>query len=119
MSKCADSSQLTDGSTSTKSMPQLLQSHLYEAFLSGTTYDVLLRVTGSWDAVYKLHRIVLTQAVRAAVDASLETRAHLAVALASNRTSSARSLRLDSKSLPLIPKELKARWSCALITTQM
>lgn len=48
--------------------PQLLQSHLYEAFLSGETADISLRVSGSWNAVYRLHRIVLTQAVRSARD---------------------------------------------------
>ncbi|KAG9055861.1 hypothetical protein FS842_000987 [Serendipita sp. 407] len=39
-----------------------LKDHLYRAFLSGETADVLLRVSGNWNAVYKLHRIVLTQA---------------------------------------------------------
>lgn len=57
-----DAAQVIGSSISMKNMPQHLQSHLYEAFLSGTTYDVLLRVTGNWDAVYKLHRIVLIQA---------------------------------------------------------
>ncbi|KAG8829710.1 hypothetical protein FRC18_009106 [Serendipita sp. 400] len=47
-----------------------LKDHLYRAFLSGETADVLLRVSGNWNAVYKLHRIVLTQAVGAAADAS-------------------------------------------------
>lgn len=42
--------------------PQLLQNHLYEAFLSGETADISLRVSGSWNATYRLHRIVLTQA---------------------------------------------------------
>jgi hypothetical protein len=43
--------------------PQQLQNHLYEAFLTGQTADVSLVVRGSWNAIYKLHRIVLTQAV--------------------------------------------------------
>ncbi|KAG8832766.1 hypothetical protein FRC17_000681, partial [Serendipita sp. 399] len=43
--------------------PQVqLQDHLYKAFLTGQTADVVLRVSGNWNAVYKLHRIVLTQA---------------------------------------------------------
>jgi hypothetical protein len=45
-------------------MPQQLQSHFYDAFLSGETSDISLRVSGSWHAVYRLHRLVLTQAVR-------------------------------------------------------
>ncbi|PFH54700.1 hypothetical protein AMATHDRAFT_185472 [Amanita thiersii Skay4041] len=38
-----------------------IQSHLYLAFLQGRTADVALRITGSWNAIYKLHRVVLIQ----------------------------------------------------------
>ncbi|KAK0245397.1 hypothetical protein EDD85DRAFT_964383 [Armillaria nabsnona] len=41
--------------------PQDLQSHLYHAFLDGKTADVALRISGSWRAVYHLHRVVLIQ----------------------------------------------------------
>ncbi|KAG7450725.1 uncharacterized protein BT62DRAFT_1001516 [Guyanagaster necrorhizus] len=41
--------------------PQDLQSHLYHAFLDGKTADVALRISGSWHAVYHLHRVVLIQ----------------------------------------------------------
>ena len=43
--------------------PVNLQQHLYAAFLEGKTSDVTLRVRGSWHAIYKLHRVVLIQAV--------------------------------------------------------
>ncbi len=43
--------------------PQDLQSHLYHAFLDGKTADVALRISGSWRAVYHLHRVVLIQSV--------------------------------------------------------
>ncbi|KZS90303.1 hypothetical protein SISNIDRAFT_457831 [Sistotremastrum niveocremeum HHB9708] len=39
-----------------------LQSHLYLSFLNGSTADVALHVSGTWDAVYYLHRVVLIQA---------------------------------------------------------
>ena len=42
-----------------------LQSHLYLAFLQGRTADVALRIRGSWNAVYSLHRVVLIQSVSA------------------------------------------------------
>ncbi|KAF5377221.1 hypothetical protein D9615_006395 [Tricholomella constricta] len=38
-----------------------IQNHLYTSFLEGSTADVALRVHGSWDAIYKLHRVVLIQ----------------------------------------------------------
>ncbi|PPQ98872.1 hypothetical protein CVT24_003503 [Panaeolus cyanescens] len=38
-----------------------IQSHLYSSFLQASTYDVAIRVTGNWTAVYKLHRVVLIQ----------------------------------------------------------
>ncbi|KAF8912903.1 hypothetical protein CPB84DRAFT_1957315 [Gymnopilus junonius] len=40
-----------------------IQSHLYSSFLQASTYDVALRVSGTWDAIYKLHRVVLIQSV--------------------------------------------------------
>ncbi|KAF9569807.1 hypothetical protein CPC08DRAFT_756787 [Agrocybe pediades] len=41
--------------------PSDIQSHLYSSFLQASTYDVALRVNGTWNAVYKLHRVVLIQ----------------------------------------------------------
>ncbi|KAG5721985.1 hypothetical protein E4T56_gene18457 [Termitomyces sp. T112] len=38
-----------------------IQNHLYTSFLEGSTADVALCVHGTWDAVYKLHRVVLIQ----------------------------------------------------------
>ena len=43
--------------------PADIQSHVFSALLQGTTPDVALRVRGSWSAVYKLHRLILTQSV--------------------------------------------------------
>lgn len=40
-----------------------IQSHLYASLLQASTYDVALRVSGTWDAIYKLHRVVLIQSV--------------------------------------------------------
>lgn len=40
-----------------------LQAHLFSSLLQGHTADVSLVVRGSWEAVYKLHRVVLIQAV--------------------------------------------------------
>jgi len=45
--------------------PLDVQSHLYTSFLHASTYDVALRVSGTWKAIYKLHRVVLIQSVRA------------------------------------------------------
>lgn len=45
-----------------------IQSHLYRAFLDGRTSDVALHVRGSWEGIYKLHRVVLIQAVSALVN---------------------------------------------------
>ena len=45
--------------------PLDIQSHLYASFLHSSTYDVALRVSGTWNAIYKLHRVVLIQSVRA------------------------------------------------------
>lgn len=39
----------------------VLQSHLYRAFLDGRTHDVLLHVCGTWEGLYRLHRVVLIQ----------------------------------------------------------
>ncbi|KAH9945582.1 hypothetical protein B0H21DRAFT_744355 [Amylocystis lapponica] len=44
------------------STPADLQSHLYTSFLQRKTADVALRIRGSWNAVYKLHRVILIQA---------------------------------------------------------
>lgn len=41
-----------------------IQAHLYASFLEGRTADVVLRISGRWKALYKLHRVVLIQAVR-------------------------------------------------------
>ncbi|KAF8060968.1 hypothetical protein FPV67DRAFT_1423050 [Lyophyllum atratum] len=38
-----------------------IQNHLYISFLQGSTTDVALRVHGSWEGIYKLHRVVLIQ----------------------------------------------------------
>lgn len=43
--------------------PAALQNHIYSAFLERRTADVALHVRGSWHAIYKLHRVVLIQAV--------------------------------------------------------
>ena len=40
-----------------------IQGHLYTSFLQGSTADVAIRVQGSWDAIYNLHRVVLIQSV--------------------------------------------------------
>ncbi|KAF9264550.1 hypothetical protein L218DRAFT_900372 [Marasmius fiardii PR-910] len=39
-----------------------LAGHLYHSFLHGYTADVVLRVAGTWCAIYHLHRVVLIQA---------------------------------------------------------
>jgi hypothetical protein len=43
--------------------PTDLQNHLYASFIEGSTADVALHIKGSWEAIYKLHRVVLIQAV--------------------------------------------------------
>ena len=40
-----------------------LQDHLYASLLEGSTADVALHISGSWSAVYKLHRVILIRAV--------------------------------------------------------
>jgi hypothetical protein len=44
--------------------PAEFQAHVYNSFLQGRTSDVAIRIRGSWDAIYKVHRVVLIQAVR-------------------------------------------------------
>ncbi|KAI0358924.1 hypothetical protein OH77DRAFT_1420423 [Trametes cingulata] len=46
----------------TRPSPNDLQSHLYASFLQRKTADVALRISGSWHAVYRLHRVILIQA---------------------------------------------------------
>ncbi|KAF5355253.1 hypothetical protein D9758_006020 [Tetrapyrgos nigripes] len=41
--------------------PADIQSHLYQSFLQRSTADVALRVSGTWSAIYRLHRVVLIQ----------------------------------------------------------
>jgi hypothetical protein len=43
--------------------PAEFQAHVYSSFLQGRTSDVAIRIRGSWDAIYKFHRVVLIQAV--------------------------------------------------------
>jgi hypothetical protein len=43
--------------------PAEIQSHLYTSLLQASAYDVAIRITGTWKAVYKLHRVVLIQSV--------------------------------------------------------
>lgn len=43
--------------------PVDIQSHLYNSLLESRTADVALRVRGNWEALYRLHRVVLIQAV--------------------------------------------------------
>jgi hypothetical protein len=63
---------MSDGRASTSTSPARapstpafdLQAHLFASLLQGHTADVSLVVHGSWEAVYRLHRVVLIQAVR-------------------------------------------------------
>jgi hypothetical protein len=48
-----------------------LQLHIYNSLLESRTADVALHVRGTWEAVYKLHRVVLIQSVRPATDRAL------------------------------------------------
>lgn len=41
-----------------------LQQHIYNSLLESRTADVALHVRGTWEAIYKLHRVVLIQSVR-------------------------------------------------------
>jgi hypothetical protein len=40
-----------------------LQQHIYNSLLDSRTADVALHVRGTWEAIYKLHRVVLIQSV--------------------------------------------------------
>jgi hypothetical protein len=40
-----------------------LQQHIYNSLLESRTADVSLHVHGTWEAIYKLHRVVLIQSV--------------------------------------------------------
>jgi len=59
------SSSMNTVTTSPGYTLQDIQSHLYNAFLSGDTADISLRIRvgDGWDLGYRLHRIVLIQAV--------------------------------------------------------
>ncbi|KAI6153223.1 hypothetical protein BKA82DRAFT_4087175 [Pisolithus tinctorius] len=48
--------------TGSSSSPADLQQHIYNSLLESRTADVALHVKGTWQAVYKLHRVVLIQA---------------------------------------------------------
>ena len=48
-----------------------LQLHIYNSLLESRTADVALHVRGTWEAIYKLHRVVLIQSVRPATDRAL------------------------------------------------
>ena len=39
-----------------------IQSHLYNSFLTGQASDVCVRISGTFNATYRLHRVVLIQA---------------------------------------------------------
>ncbi|KAG8744687.1 hypothetical protein FRC10_009601 [Ceratobasidium sp. 414] len=41
--------------------PRHIQNHLYQMFLAGQTADVSVVVRGSWEALYRLHRVILIQ----------------------------------------------------------
>jgi hypothetical protein len=58
-----DLSMQFGASRSTSISPVDLQSHLYTSLLEARTADVALRVRGTWQAIYRLHRVVLIQAV--------------------------------------------------------
>ncbi|KAI0762556.1 hypothetical protein C8Q74DRAFT_161544 [Fomes fomentarius] len=64
-----------------------LQSHLYASFLQRKTADVALRISGSWHAVYKLHRVVLIQAVCNAPTSDIVHNSHSVHRTSSNRYS--------------------------------
>lgn len=44
-----------------------LQQHIYNSLLESRTADVSLHVYGTWEAIYKLHRVILIQSVRKAL----------------------------------------------------
>ncbi|QRV90917.1 hypothetical protein RhiJN_18935 [Ceratobasidium sp. AG-Ba] len=41
--------------------PRHIQNHLYQMFLEGQTADVSVVIRGSWQALYRLHRVILIQ----------------------------------------------------------
>ncbi|QRW05007.1 hypothetical protein RhiLY_04006 [Ceratobasidium sp. AG-Ba] len=41
--------------------PRYIQNHLYQMFLEGQTADVSVVIRGSWQALYRLHRVILIQ----------------------------------------------------------
>ncbi|KAG9127367.1 hypothetical protein FRC07_014531 [Ceratobasidium sp. 392] len=47
--------------TSPPHSPRHIQNHLYQMFLEGQTADVSVVIRGSWEALYKLHRVILIQ----------------------------------------------------------
>ena len=57
------SSPMNSPVVSPRPRPAEFQAHVYNSFLQGTTSDVAIRIRGSWDAIYKFHRVVLIQAV--------------------------------------------------------
>ncbi len=71
----------------TRPSPSDLQSHLYASFLQRKTADVALRISGSWHAVYKLHRVVLIQAVRNAPTSDVVHNSHPVHRASFNRSS--------------------------------
>jgi len=44
-----------------------LQQHIYNSLLESRTADISLHVRGTWEAVYKLHRVVLIQSVSTSI----------------------------------------------------
>lgn len=44
-----------------------LQQHIYNSLLESRTADISLHVKGTWEAVYKLHRVVLIQSVSTSI----------------------------------------------------
>lgn len=78
--------------TSSSISPINIQKHLYASLLDGRTADVSLRVGGTWEAVYRLHRVILTQAVSSIYQLEVwQLTAEFA------RASFARCLHLDSQ----------------------
>ena len=71
----------------TRPSPNDLQSHLYASFLQRKTADVALRISGSWHAVYRLHRVILIQAVCLILRNMLQSASHLPVRAFSSRCS--------------------------------
>lgn len=75
-----------------------IQTHIYNSFLEGKTADVALHVQGSWNAIYKLHRVVLIQAVRKAHCSDVSGAGELTVASNDYRGSSVACLMAGSRS---------------------